>query len=141
MLRRAFVLLVALALVFLGSHAFAEQAPRQPRKAGDGGLHVSNGGSVAYVGGSGSISGNVVGPGSGGGSARSKPAVEPNAIDEGAVAPVSDPIVVTVKPTQAASAERNIPLALWIGAPIVLALITAVFARRRRPNWSPEIFA
>lgn len=127
-LRVLFFLVVALSFPIAGpAEAQSPDRPSQPSQRGDGGLHVSNGGMVGYVGGSGSISGNVVGPG-GTQDAAAEPAVEegePNAVMGGAVGPAQKATrEVDDSTTQASSTGSNLLFPVF--ALLAVALIAFV---------------
>jgi hypothetical protein len=117
---------VALSIPLAGSAA-GQTAPDQPARRGDGGLHVSGGGVVGYVGGSGSISGNVVGPG-GAQNTATRPAVsdsESNAVLGGEVAPPQKPaheVDTGVEQTASKRSGLPIPIVVLIGVAL-LALV------------------
>jgi hypothetical protein len=124
------VILVAAALLVAFAAAAGAKEPRKPPS--DGGLHVSGGGVVGYVGGgSGSISGNVTGPG-GGRSSGIEPAVDtkPTAIDGGVVSKTRLP-AEGVQTTSASQAPDASGLALWVLA--VLGAGAMIWLYRRRP--------
>ena len=132
LMRRVLPLLVAVLIATSAYPAQGQSAPQQPRR-GDGGLHVSNGGVVGYVGGSGSISGRVVGPGGGGGG--SAPAQEaedaaPNALTGGSVAPAVDARGEADDSAVRASSSTSTPW-LPVAAGTALGLLLLVFLTRR----------
>ena len=129
---RRLTLLCCVALIALTSPtAVGQTSNRQPN--GDGGLHVCCGGSVGYVGGSGSISGNVVGPGGGGGGQRAAaPAtdVQPNAATNGSLEPalqIRDSSAEKSTPAASKTSIPYIPIAAVLGA-----LLLFVVVRTRR---------
>ena len=130
---RLLVLLVAVAAC-AASPAAAQSGAEAPTK-GDGGLHVSDGGMVGYVGGSGSISGTVRGPGGSGGSGAPapKPAVAdagPSAITDGKVTParISVPDASDAIPARSESPWRG-PL---IAAAMLAVTLVVLFVRPKR---------
>jgi hypothetical protein len=133
-MRKLALITVAVALASVaGAPVLAQSSSQAPRRDG-GGLHVSGGGVVGYVGGSGSISGNVTGPGGSRPRARStavSPASEPNASKDGVVTPAR----ITVekaprsKPVKASNATP-LPLVIVLGSLAVAAFV--LLGRRRR---------
>lgn len=130
---------VAAAVLGLGPIAYAQAEPEQPRR-GDGGLHVSGGASVGYVGGgSGSISGNVVGPGGGASSGAAAPkkevapapAEQPSAVAGGQV---SDAIPVEAAQTDPASERTADPVIFWFAIVGLIVAGAAVLLAGRRPT-------
>src|SRR5688572_16180563 len=91
---RALAFLIA-GFVLISAPAALAKLPQQPEQSGDGGLNVCCGGTVGYVGGSGSISGNVRGPsgGPGGTAPAQEPAPEPatSVLNDGEVADAETP--------------------------------------------------
>jgi MYXO-CTERM domain-containing protein len=127
---RLVIALVTVFFVALAGVAGGQETPRRPRK---GGLHVSGGGVVGYVGGSGSISGNVTGPG-GGGSTGTQPVVDdgPSAVEGGVVSDVPIP-PVDRDSRPASSKETSSPLVVLLWALAVLVAGAAIRLYRRRP--------
>jgi hypothetical protein len=134
---------LALALMTAGATpAGAQSTPQQPT-SGDGGLHVSNGGSIGYVGGSGSISGTVRGPGGGDrrGSSAPKRAVTPkpdgpSAVTGGVVEPAEAGVL---RPQSVENAKDASSLTGPMLAAGMVALACAVLFVRRRPSGARDV--
>jgi hypothetical protein len=112
---------------------FAQTAD-QPAQRGDGGLHVSNGGMVGYVGGSGSISGDVVGPGGSSGGSTKPADAEPNAITGGSVAPLEETAQEQRVDTTPARSPNDGAMNLFIGFAVLVGIALLVLSVRRRPR-------
>jgi hypothetical protein len=127
---RMLLVLPLIALVTVLATPAMAQSTGGESSSGDGGLHVSGGGVVGYVGGSGSISGNVRGPG-GGSSSRAPtraPDPGPAAVTDGVVEPAELPIVESpVDATNASSPGPNLLFAAMLG---VVVIGIAIFLRR-----------
>jgi hypothetical protein len=131
MIRRALLAVAVFFALATGPGALAQsgEAP-----SGDGGLHVSGGGTVGYVGGSGSISGTVRGPAGGRGRPSGPavaPAPAPNASKDGVVAPARQAKVAKEVKTDAAPVSDTmsmVPFAVVVAASIIA---MALFIRRR----------
>jgi hypothetical protein len=134
-MRGRFVLITAASFALLGPlPALANPSDAGTGAQRDGGLHVSGGGVVGYVGGgSGSISGNVRGPGGSIGSSRSGPAVsgaEPTAVQDGIVqklrleVPRERPLGATN------TSSRMSDTVTWLG--VALVIVGVVLLSRRR---------
>jgi hypothetical protein len=124
------VLVVFVLVIGLAAPAFAQSdAPE-----GDGGLHVCCGGMVGSVGGSGSISGTVRGPGAPARASNPAPAkadTAPSAVTDGAVAPAKiEPADESLNeaPTAATGSAPNGPLL----AALIVAIAAAVLFLRPR---------
>jgi hypothetical protein len=104
----------------------------QSEGGGSSSLNVCCGGSVSYVGGSGSISGTVRGPaGRPARQAPAKPAAEPSAVTGGKVEPAVLPELPTsqlASDTEAGSWRRT---AVMIALAAIAVSIVAVLGRRR----------
>ena len=112
-MRLAATLAIAVAFLCVAAPVFAE---------GDGGLHVCCGGSVGYVGGSGSISGHVRGPGGSSTHHVAPKTSVPNATTGGDTSPV----VLLKRHVDAAPVKSHAPL--WPGALLatILSMLVAV---------------
>ena len=122
--------------VLLGAPAFAQDTE------GDGGLHVSGGGMIGTVGGSGSVSGTVRGPEGGGGASRPAPAsvvkADPadqlNAVTDGDVKPatIAERPAQPLDATPIASSSSMPAMLLTVLIPSIVA--AGVFYAIRRPR-------
>jgi hypothetical protein len=136
-MRPFLVLFVAVLITAFAYPALGQSTPERPQRS-DGGLHVSNGGVFGYVGGSGSPSGRIVGPGRGGGGGGSAPAqeakdVSPNSLTGGSVGPAIDASGASDETTEAASNSTTVPwLPLAVGTGLGLILLI-LMTRRLRP--------
>ena len=122
---------LAIAFVFAAGLPALAQSSDAPSS---GGLTVCCGATFGYVGGSGSVSGSIRGPGGDGGSpsraevARPAATAGPTAVLGGLVRPASLPAVAPTVTTTAA--HRNV--VPWVLA--VLVLLGSVFVYRRFPR-------
>jgi hypothetical protein len=123
-------------LVGMAAPAVAQEADRSAERSRDGGLRVCCGATFGYIGGSGTISGEVRGPA--GGSSQRAPAPapapdpEPNVLMNGEVTPVKVTSAVSEEPLAVESAPASWPRGLLGGimAAVVLAGIVIGFRRR-----------
>jgi hypothetical protein len=118
------------AMLLVGGSALgqAADAPSQ-----DGGLTVCCGGTFGYMGGSGGVSGRVVGPGGGSGGNATLPApapAKPSALNSGVVAPAKIPVVHV--PAKQASSSGHLDALSWVM--IALLALGAVFFYRKLPR-------
>lgn len=140
-MRRRFVFALTAALVLgIGGPGWAQSSDDRDGSRSQGGLHVSGGGVFGYIGGSGSPSGTIRGPGGSGSSAASDrgrdvapaaPAAEPTAVQGGVVADVPLEAEPAPDAEQASSGARVTPLT-WV----IVALMFAgfVWLYRRLPT-------
>jgi hypothetical protein len=127
-MRVGFILTLAIAFMVAVAGAASAQSS-QP----SGGLTVCCGGSFGYVGGSGSVSGSIIGPG-GGASGRSvargpvarsaQPAFAPTALVGGVVRPATLP--VSTEKVRTAASRRGLS---WLLVGLVLAASMLVYRK------------
>ncbi len=128
---RSWVLALLVAgTVLVGGSAFA-QSSDSTAPANNGGLTVCCGGTFGYAGGSGGVSGRVVGPGGGGTAVQPAPApAKPSAVNSGVVAPAKVPVVHI--PAQEASSSGHPDVLTWVM--VALMAFGALFLYRRLPR-------
>lgn len=121
MLRRSVYLLAACVAVVLAAPAAAEEAGSD-RPSGDGGLHVSGGATFGYIGGSGSPSGTIRGPGGSGAGGNVAPApAEPETPPQPEPAAEVEPAAPPAEDAEEASSGARMGPLSWV----VAALMTA----------------
>ena len=137
-MRRMVVFAVAVGSVLGVLGLLAPAARSQPDDKRDGSLKVCCGGSVGYIGGSGSISGNIVGPAGRTSKAPSQPksvapapqVEQPSATTGGAVADFELPLPVEAEPVSRATAD---PVVFWAAIAGLLGAGALIFFRGRAP--------